>query len=174
MSLLTEHRSDRSAKRSFHWLTCFSHPLASPQVATSTSQAYKNRMKQNVENLDEQYTWYLIPNASIERPKKGRTIFFDAPRREKPHPVIVIGAITSTPEGRVTCFVRSSTCPSSIKHYEHTKCVKTCKLDRVGYLDSKFSWSVPEAQCNSTTFSCEEPSDSYLFDEIEESFPWFK
>ena len=143
-------------------------------MVTTATQAHKNRMKHNVQNLDEQYPWYLIPNPSIERSKSGRKIFFDFPKREKSHPVLVIGVFTSTPQSRASCVVRSSSRATSIEHYEHSRCLKTCKLNLNGYLDDKFLWSVPENQCNSNTYSCHEPSNSYVLDDLEENFTWFQ
>ena len=135
----------------------------------------------NILNLDEKCTWYVVPNASIQRPEKGKTRQFGQPHRNKPHPnptkphpVLLIGVFTQTPEGRITCVVRSSTFETALEHYKHTKCERTCKIDLNGYLDEKYVWSVPESLCNPNTYSCAEPSDSYLLDEIEETFAWLR
>jgi hypothetical protein len=143
-------------------------------MATTATQAHKNRLKHNVQNLDEQYPWYLVKNPAIELFQKERKISFDFQNREKAHPILVIGVFTSTPQSRISCVVRSSSRSTSIEHYEHTKCVRTCKLNLNGFLDDKFIWSVPENQCNSNTYSCHEPSNSYVLDDIEEKFTWFQ
>jgi hypothetical protein len=143
-------------------------------MATTVTQAHKNRLMHNVQHLDEQYTWFLIPNQLITRSKKNNLIIFDSSNAEKARPVLVINIITSSPVGRATCFVRSASIPSSIKHYQHTRCVRTCKITRDGYLDAQFVWSVPESHCNSSTYSCTENSHSYVFDKLEKAFPWFQ
>lgn len=144
-------------------------------VPVSAEQKTKNKLRQNVESSDDTCRWYLIQNSQIQRKRNGKPIYFDFPKPTKPHPILVTTLITDIPARRFTCYVRSATVVTSIVHYQHIRCLRTCKLNRDGHIDDKWMWSVPESLCTQGNLSCPEPTDSYLFDELEDTnfgSPW--
>lgn len=174
MSLLTESNANGSSGKEASVRAHHTKALFSPEMPKTASRLQKDSARSRIETLDDQYRWYIVPNAHIERRQKGKTVLLPASPQTRAHPVLAMPQFTNAPQARLRCFVRSSTRKSVIEHYQHTRCERSCRIDRNGFLDARFVWSVPESQCTTMTYSCTEPVDSYLFDEIEEYFSWLQ
>lgn len=122
----------------------------------------------NITDPDPQPRWFLITNKNIVRRSKDTILHFDFKFPDKPHPILVIALTSALPGKRYLCHVRSASRATAIDHYQHTRCIRSCVLNKDGYIDDKWMWSVPADLCNTVTFSCEEPIDSYVFDSLDE------
>ena len=134
-----------------------------------TSEITIRQIKKNVTDPDPEPRWFLITNVNIVRRSKNKIIHFDYPNSQKKHPVLITAVTSALPGKRYLCHVRSASRATTIDHYEHSRCRHSCVLNKNGWIDDKWMWSVPTDQCNQTSFSCEEPFDSYIFDYLEPS-----